>query len=180
MKILFCIIIADFLTGLFHWVEDTYGVPSWGPFLNKQVVLPNIEHHRNPSAIGRMSSFVSRNYVSLTLFLVAFFVASYFGAGPYFFLTGLLASLGNEVHTWNHRKALDNPMIVRFIQDTGLVQTRQQHNLHHKPPYSSYYCTLTNFTNAVLERVRFWRGLEFLLDKIGIKVKRGSSERDGY
>lgn len=180
MKILLCIVIADFLTGLLHWVEDTYGVPSWGPPLDKFVVLPNIEHHRNPSAIGRMSSFVSRNYVSVTLFLAAFFFLYLAGAGYYTFLIGLLASFGNEVHTWNHRKASENNAVIRFLQDAGIVQSRQQHNLHHKPPYSSYYCTLTNFTNAVLERIRFWRSLEFLLDKIGIKVKRGSDERDGY
>lgn len=180
MKIILCIVIADFLTGLFHWVEDTYGTPSWISPLDTQIVLPNIEHHRNPSAIGAMSNFVSRNYVSIIIFLIIFAASYYLGAGFYFFLTGLLASLGNEVHTWNHRKALDNPPVVRFIQDTGLVQTRQQHNLHHKPPYDKYYCTLTNFTNAVLELLNFWRILEFLLDKVGIKVKRGSVERGGF
>lgn len=178
MKIVMCILIADFITGLIHWVEDTYGTPSWISPLDSQVVLPNIEHHRNPSLIGTMSSFISRNYVSVTSFLIIGGIAYLVGVTPYFFLVGILAAFGNEVHTWNHRR--NNPWIVRFLQDAGLVQSRHQHNLHHKPPYDKYYCTLTNFTNALLELINFWRTLEYLLDKIGIKVKRGSEERGGF
>ena len=176
-----CILVADFLVGFVHWAEDTYGTPNWIRPLDTQIVLPNIDHHRKPSAIGSASNWFTRNYVPVIAFLLLFVaITILFGFSLRLFWVGLFASLGNEVHTWNHRKAKDNPGWVRFLQDTGLVQTRQQHNRHHVPPYDCYYCTLTNVVNAFLEPLRFWRGLEWCLSCLGISVKRGSTERGGF
>lgn len=175
--ILICIIIADFITGLIHWWEDTYGLPSW-PILGKAVILPNIEHHKHPGWIGTMSTVISRNYQTVVpaLILVIIVTLIYGWLWP-FFLTAILASLGNEVHTWNHRSK--NNFLIKFLQDACIIQTPQQHAKHHKAPFDKYYCTLTNFTNAVLERINFWRGLESIIALVGIKPKRMSPERDG-
>lgn len=178
--ILICILVADFITGLIHWLEDSYGLPTW-PLIGKEVIEPNIDHHRRPGFIGSMSTIISRNYQTVVPALIAMAAVLYAlgeSAWP-IALTLVLASLGNEVHTWNHRH--DNNRFVRFLQDSGLIQSRFQHGKHHKPPYESYYCTLTNFTNAVLESVRFWRGLEWLILKLtGISHRRCSAERMGY
>lgn len=37
-------LLADFVTGVFHWWEDRYGNPAW-PVIGKLVVEPNILHH---------------------------------------------------------------------------------------------------------------------------------------
>src|SRR5690242_3232199 len=54
VQVLACILLADFLTGLFHWMEDAYGSADW-PVLGKHVIQPNLDHHRNPRAMTRNS-----------------------------------------------------------------------------------------------------------------------------
>jgi len=177
-EIIVCMLIADFSTGFFHWVEDTYGVPSW-PFLGKSVIIPNIEHHKHPGLIGAMSTFISRNYQPFLIAIIFMSICALFGWIHWtMWFTAILASFGNEVHTWNHSKT-KNP-VIKFLWDAGIIQSKKQHAIHHIPPYDKYYCTLFNVTNAMLEVLNFWRSLEWLLGLIGIKPKRLSPERDGF
>ena len=177
-QIALCILIADFLTGLFHWLEDTYGLPTW-PLIGESVIVPNIDHHRHPGLIGYMSTFISRNYQPFVIALGAIILFWLFGWLHWtIMLTAVLAGFGNEVHTWNHSKS-KNP-VIKFLWDTGLIQSKKQHAMHHIPPYNKYYCTLTNATNAILEVLNFWRGLEWVIALVGVKPKRMSPERDGF
>lgn len=43
-------IAADFITGVIHWWEDTYGNPNW-PIVGKYVVEPNLVHHKHPAKL---------------------------------------------------------------------------------------------------------------------------------
>ena len=43
-------IAADFITGIIHWWEDTYGNPDW-PIIGKYVVEPNLVHHKQPTKL---------------------------------------------------------------------------------------------------------------------------------
>lgn len=177
-QIVLCIVAADFLTGLGHWFEDTYGLPTW-PIIGKEVIEPNIEHHEHPGWIGTMSTLISRNYQTVVpAAFVAVAAVWYLGDwGFYLALVAVLASLGNEVHAWCHRG--NNSRVILFLQNIGLAQSPRQHAKHHRPPYDKYYCTLTNFTNEVLEAIHFWRGLEFVIAKCGVHPKRMSPERRG-
>lgn len=177
--ILICIISADFFTGIVHWFEDTYGLPSW-PIIGAWVIEPNIEHHEKPSLIGRMGTFASRNLQPILLAIIGFGTCCFFGTASWpVLLVAALAAFGNEVHCWNHR--VKNNRFITFLQNSGLVQSRRQHAMHHRPPYDRYYCVLTSFTNEVLELLDFWRRLEWLVSMtLGVDPKRLSPERRGY
>jgi plasmanylethanolamine desaturase len=175
--IVVCVLFADFLTGLFHWVEDTYGVPSW-LLVGKPVILPNIDHHRRPQPFT-MGSFLMRNIQPLLGVLIVLVAFLLFGLSSWpLALVALLTGFGNEVHTWAHRK--HNGPVVTLLQEMGLAQSKAQHAQHHKPPFDGYFCTLTNVCNPVLERLRFWKSLERGLSLLGIHPKRMSPERDGF
>lgn len=177
VDILFCLLIADFITGLVHWIEDTYGVKTWPWPLLTAVVLPNIDHHKNPTFIATMSTLISRNWQTVVPLVGVSLIFLYFGIWQVALIL-TLSSFGNEVHAWNHRRK--NSFPIDFLQDAAIIQTPQQHARHHKPPYDRYYCTLTNITNAVLERIHFWKGLEYIL-RVGLNIhpKRMTKERDG-
>jgi ubiquitin-conjugating enzyme E2 variant len=178
-SILLAVLLADFLTGLFHWVEECYGRPSW-PWIGKSVILPNIDHHLRPQAFTE-GTFFSRNWQPFAFAAaVAVLATLLFGVSPFLLLVCALAALGNEVHVWNHRPAIDNPPFVHFLHDAGLIQCRKQHGKHHMAPYVGYYCTLINFNNAWLERIGFWSWLEdVILVFFDIAPQRGSDERSG-
>jgi ubiquitin-conjugating enzyme E2 variant len=44
------ILLADFLTGVFHWLEDAYGTEDT-PVLGPLVIKPNIVHHHYPALL---------------------------------------------------------------------------------------------------------------------------------
>lgn len=183
LTLIICTIVADFITGIVHWFEDTYGMPTWPLGIGKHVILPNIEHHENPTKIT-MSGILLRNYQTATMGIIFAFIVWYFFewyiAWP-ICVTVLIAGLfGNEVHTWNHTPRSKLPKWIIFLQDTCILQTRKQHAIHHKKPYDKYYCTLTNVTNVVLELIGFWRKLEWCLAKCGLQVKRGTVDRRGF
>lgn len=180
LTIILCVLIADFITGIIHWWEDTYGLPTW-PIIGPAVIVPNIEHHKHPSWLGTMSTIIGRNYQTVVpAMLFIFFITVLYGWLWPFVLTVILASLGNEVHTWVHRPPSKNNWFINFLHDTEILQSRRQHAQHHKPPFDKSFCTLTNFTNAVLDRIYFWRILETIIQVVfGIKPKRMLPERDG-
>lgn len=170
-----CVLVADFITGVVHWWEDCYGLPTW-PILGKLVIEPNIDHHRNPGLMGHMTGIVTRNYQSVLLFAAVAIVAHAFGLLCWQLVAvGVVASFGNEVHLWSHR---GGNRFVKFLQDACLIQRPEQHAKHHKAPFDAYYCTLTNLTNAVLERVRFWRLAEAFVALFGVRPNRMSAARD--
>ncbi len=162
---------ADFLTGFFHWLEDTYCLEQM-PLIGGFICEPNIDHHIDPQLMVRVGTFFSRNVFQWVLCGVLFGGLWLVNFGNvYTFLTLFFASFGNEVHRWNHM-AKTGP-VVTFIKETGLIQAQRQHSMHHKPPHNSYYCVLSSQLNPVLERVRFWRGLERVVEfATGIGPKR--------
>ena len=162
---------ADFLTGFFHWLEDTYCLEQM-PLIGGFICEPNIDHHIDPQLMVRVGTFCSRNVLQWGLCIGLFGLLWLANLGNvYTFLTLLFASFGNEVHRWNHM-AKTGPF-VSFIKETGLIQSQRQHSMHHKPPHDRYYCVLSSQLNPVLERVSFWRRLEWLVKSLtGIGPKR--------
>lgn len=166
-----CLWAADFVTGLAHWLEDTYCLENY-PLIGSFICEPNIEHHVDPQLMVREGTFFSRNLLQWTLCGGLYTLLWLVGMGGIFTFTILLmASFGNEIHRWNHMSKTSG--FVTFMKDTGLIQIQKQHSLHHKQPHNQYYCVMTSLLNAVLERVNFWRKLEWLVKSTtGIAPKR--------
>ena len=166
-----CLWSADFLTGFFHWMEDTYCLENY-PLIGSFICEPNIEHHVDPQLLVRTGTFFSRNVLQWGLCGAMFGGLWLIGLGtPFAFVTLLFTSFGNEVHRWNHMSKTGP--FVTFMKDSGLIQMQRQHSMHHKQPHNQYYCVLTSQVNSVLERVSFWRRLEWLVETVtGIAPKR--------
>lgn len=178
LQIIICILIADFLTGFFHWLEDTYCLETT-PLIGKGVCKPNIDHHQFPTLIAKMPNLIKNNYQAMSIALAVCIIFYFFGFFCWqLILVAILAGFGGQVHLWNHQ--VKSSYFVEFLKDAGLIQSQKQHSKHHIPPYDKYYCALINFNNAWLDRINFWKKLEWLFDKFGLKVKRGSKERKGY
>lgn len=166
-----CFLAADFLTGFFHWLEDTYCLEGL-PIVGNLICEPNIEHHLDPNLMVRTGTFISRNWISWSLAASVAGLVWLVGWGTWpVYLTLGLCSFGNEVHRWNHMNQAN--AFAEFLKDAGLVQSRKQHSMHHKPPFVTNYCILGSLSNAVLERLRFWRNLESLVQwTTGIRPAR--------
>lgn len=172
-----CIMLADFITGLVHWWEDAYGLPTW-PIIGKLVIEPNIQHHLDPTFMIRMGTVFGRNVQTLVIAGAFCIVGWMVGIVGWKFVTiAFLSGVGNETHAWCHGGG-QNP-VVRFLQDMCLVITPTHHAKHHHSPYNKRFCTLTNWVNPILDRAKFWQGLEWLIGCFGIHTNRLSPDRQG-
>jgi ubiquitin-conjugating enzyme E2 variant len=77
----------------------------------------------------------------------------------------LLAANANEFHKWSHRTRRENGRVISWLQDLRILQTPRHHACHHTDPKHSHFCTVTNVLNPVLDALRLWDYLEWLLEK---------------
>jgi hypothetical protein len=172
------ILIADFLTGIVHWWEDSYGNPEW-KILGKAVILPNLRHHRFPREFLKNSYFsrVNTALALLAVLAVILIILGWFHWQMLFVL--LLASQGPEVHAMAHKSKKENGKFITWLQSLGILQTIKHHGQHHLSPFHIRYCVITNYVNLVLDKIKFWLGLEWVILKLfGIPVLRGSEKRE--
>lgn len=169
------IVAADFVAGFIHWLEDAY-VREDTPLIGKHVARPNIVHHHYPRYMTRHSWLQSSwDLLVLSVALVLIAWALHLLTWQVW-LFALLVANGNEVHKWSHRTRKENGRLISFLQDIRLLQTSRHHARHHTDPKNSHYCVLTNFVNPILDGLRFWNGLEWLLARtIGLKRRPDTS-----
>jgi len=157
------VLAVDLLSGVLHWLEDSYGDPDW-PIIGRWVIEPNLLHHQSPTAFTRNSWLQS--------------------SGPLFGIGGLtivsasltdlltwqlllFAAIGvnaNQIHKFNHVAKCKRGRWVRALHDLRLVQTPAHHARHHAAYKDTNYCVITNIVNPVLEAVHFWRALEWSIE----------------
>ena len=160
--------LADFATGLFHWLVDIYGNPNW-PFIGPAYIEPSHLHHDEDIYVFELSTIVTHLYIWTAVVIVGLFfwsigmmnlvIASACGFG---FLT-------NIIHRWSHTRPEDNVFIVRWLQKLGLFQSTTHHTFHHSGDSGSHYCLLTDHINPILETLGLWRGLDRFMSAIGIE-----------
>lgn len=151
-------LLADFLSGLLHWIEDRFGRPAM-PVLGPLVFAPNLLHHEQPLAFTR-DSFLSRNGTTwAAVAVIAAPLVWFFGPAPWLVAAVIGGALANQVHYWAHRSPRV-PRLVARLQAIGLLQSGREHQLHHAAPHRRRYCILTDWLNPLLDTVRFWSLVE--------------------
>jgi len=156
------VLVADFLSGLFHWLEDAYGREGW-PITGRRVTKPNILHHHEPRYFTRNGWFKS-SWLLLCFGLVVVAMAWLCRALTWeVWLVVILGVNANQIHKWAQRTPAENGPIIALVQRIRLVQTPRHHALHHTDPKNSHYCVLTNFLNPIMDGIRLWDCLEWVL-----------------
>lgn len=154
-----CWLIADFISGVFHWWEDQYANETW-PLVGKWIAKPNQQHHRKPFEFTK-GSYLYRNSTAIVPALIAAAVA--WLIHPLCALPFVMVSQSNEIHCWSHRAC--NP-VIRTLQATGLLQDPTHHLRHHRDPFNRRFCVMSNWLNPVLDGVHFWTAIEWTVRKL--------------
>jgi ubiquitin-conjugating enzyme E2 variant len=74
------------------------------------------------------------------------------------------AFLAQGSHRWTHEK--NPPRIAGVLQKLGLMQTREQHGVHHKMPWSDNYCIVNGMWNPLLTKTHFFRKWEKMIHTV--------------
>lgn len=172
------LISADFVSGLVHWMGDTWGNADW-PIVGKTLIRTFREHHVDQEAITR-HDFIETNgmncMVSLPALVLALVLPLSAGQPVMYFLVTWIYSLTlwvlatNQIHKWSHQKT--RPQWITFLQNKHLILPPEHHSIHHAAPYSKYYCITTGWLNAPLSKIDFFRKSERLITKLTGAIPR--------
>ena len=164
-------LVADFLSGLFHWSRDTYCTPHT-PIIGFSLIWPSRLHHIKPRYIIEQSDLSL--CISSGLWTCIWWIPLVLMYQITWFLTALFVfiTLNDVVHKYAHTTRAETPKYIIVLQNIGLLQTHKEHHLHHTEPFETHYCPMTPYVNPILERMGFWRRLENLIEGIfGLKPR---------
>ncbi|HEY4185732.1 MAG TPA: fatty acid desaturase CarF family protein [Polyangia bacterium] len=170
LTLLVSYVASDMISGVVHWAGDTIGHERV-PFVGPNFIRPFREHHVDQRDITT-HDFIETNgnncIVVLTPLLLAFLLSPRAGFG--FFVATFVAFLGlfvvatNQFHKWAHEES--PPWPARPLQRWGLILSPRHHEIHHAAPHDKHYCITVGWMNPVLNGLRFFRALEWLIARV--------------
>ena len=185
IQIIIGFFIADLLTGTFHWFEDNYFHYCLDyPIINK-ISKANELHHFFPRDITHYTYIENMSYtLPATVILILFILLirpSFVLNHPFMFISFFIfSSSSNIIHRFSHERNCERHPIVSYLQKQKVLVSSDEHKKHHDEPNCNF-CVISPFSNYILERIHFWRSLEFIIDKMfGIVPHRkpGYNERE--
>ena len=171
---------ADLLSGIVHWGADTWGRETL-PVLGRRFLRPFRVHHINPG------DFLRRDFIDCNGD-VAMLVVPMLAAGFWIplgtpgsdlagvFLTSFAAWMlpTNQVHQWAHMP--DPPRFVAWLQQRGVILSREAHREHHASPYVVNYCIATGWCNRWLTTCQAFPRLERAISRLTGMLPRADEE----
>uniref|UniRef100_A0A7S1MU61 Lipid desaturase domain-containing protein n=2 Tax=Hemiselmis andersenii TaxID=464988 RepID=A0A7S1MU61_HEMAN len=170
---------ADFGSGVYHWSMDNYG-SSKTPVFGTQIEAFQ-GHHELPWTITYRQ--VCNNIYKICQATTPFCVGALaLVDNPYILIwmsTALaFINMSQELHKWSHSSPTQCHPVINQLQDLGLIVTRKEHLLHHRPPFEGNYCIVSGHCNPFLDKVGFFRWMEDrVYDINGAQARCWTNER---
>lgn len=164
-------LVADFVSGIGHWLEDTY-LKTTTPFVGG-IAAANQMHHLRPALMCHFTYFQTiKSTLALTLPIYAALAVFGYGLEP-FVLSFFACTINvNEIHKWSHMRTKELHWFVQLLQDYRVILNRRDHGIHHRAPNDNQYCVVSGAINYPLDYIGFWRGVEYLIYKsTGVKPR---------
>lgn len=163
---------TDFLSGCYHWLADSYRTRN--ATINA-VFFDNFQlHHAEPylicqRPIANVNWEVSVPAFAMTMWQIFFYLVDADIPLPslhWHFLSSIAfwISLTNQAHRWAHQRQTHGQRIspvIQFLQSTGILLSPTVHRRHHRHDHLQDYCITSGACNVVLDRMQFWRRLEY-------------------
>jgi hypothetical protein len=174
--VIYAVLIADFMIGMFHWFKDTYCDPLT-PIIGSRLIWGSRLHHVKPQYILEFSDteiFIGSAKWTLIWYLPYVLL---FGFSLFNVVLFLALSMNDVVHKYTHMKKTNIPSLVKTLQKYQVIQSCEEHRLHHIDPHEINYCTITPYVNVWVEKISLWRRLENLIESyLHVKPREQSYE----
>jgi hypothetical protein len=183
LQIILGFFLADFLSGLFHWIEDTYLDYCIDIPIIKDISKGNEMHHYFPRAILKNSYY--QNIRVTTILTIFVFIIIYLSKKEilfnykYFFITlFIFSSISPLIHRLCHMRECEKNKYILYLQKFGILNSDEHHKIHHIKSDVNY-CLNTSYINIILDNIYFWRIIEFIIYTIfGLKATRKEKYND--
>lgn len=168
--------LADFIMGIYHWIKDTY----FSPFtfiIGKLFIWGSRLHHIRPRYVLDFSDL--ELFLDSAKWTAVWIIPLMIIFKPSVFLVSLFLtiSLNDVVHKYAHMFDHERPKWITFLQKIYILQSHEEHHLHHIHPHQINYCPITPYLNLILEKINFWRRFENIIQHM-FGVEPRSKEHD--
>ena len=161
---------ADFMSGLVHWLADTWGSEEL-PIVGPRFLRPFRVHHVTPTSFvecGFMDTNGDTALIGipflLSIYLCPLDVMWGYWSASFMLAFCVFALPTNQIHQWAHMP--NPPILVRFFQRMGLILAASNHQHHHSGAHMGNYCITSGCCNPLLERISFFRKLEQIILRV--------------
>jgi len=175
--------LLDWFSGLVHWTYDTW-FDERIPGFQRSVSIAR-EHHVLPYHIVGYGLRDQMSYSSWPAFV---FVAPIGAAmsiwAPQTQATYIVVSVctlvcsgmlfGSHCHLLGHEPAKSR--LIRLLQRSHFLISPAYHRLHHDRNHDTRYAVVNGWSNAICDRIGFWRGLERLIQALTAAQPRRSDK----
>lgn len=172
---------GDFVSGLVHWLADTYGSERT-PLVGRNFIKWFRRHHlfsQDICAHGFIATNGNTCILAAPLTALCLLLIQQEDVSALRAFTVLVVVLmtvttvaTNQFHKWSHDDA--PARLVRWLQRSRIILHPRHHSLHHREPFAANYCIANGWLNPLLERVKFFPMLERAMRRLGIKSNRQS------
>lgn len=169
-------LLADLIVGIFHWIKDTYFSP-FTPLIGKSFVWASRLHHLRPRYVLEFSDielFIdSAKWASIWIIPLMLIT----GISVFNVTLFLMIGLNDVIHKYAHMFDTERPQWASILQKNYIIQSHDEHHLHHVHPHEINYCPITPYINVILEKINFWRFMELFVERtIGVKPREKEYE----
>ncbi|MCA9127027.1 MAG: hypothetical protein KDB22_08075 [Planctomycetales bacterium] len=176
---------ADFVSGLVHWLADTWGSEAF-PILGPRFIKPFRVHHVTPNSFlecNLVDTNGDTSLVALPVLTALWMIPLSHPMGLFSLTFGVafcaMAIPTNQIHQWAHMRR--PPGWVRWLQRRGLILSHREHARHHALPHEGHYCITTGFCNQWLEKIKFFRCLEAIVTRLtGVRPRLEEEQSRSY
>lgn len=160
---------ADFVSGLVHWLADSWGHEEM-PWVGPRLLKPFRVHHRTNVPLlecATLECLGDTAMIQVPPLLGLLLVPPTGVAGVLTCViacTALVSLPTNLIHQWAH--APEPPPLARWLQRYGLILSKEAHDRHHRAPHTVAYCVTFGWLNPLLDALRFFRALEWTVTAI--------------
>lgn len=172
-------LLADVMTGLVHWWEDHYLVDHSPYRLLAMISKDNSLHHSNPEGMSKFSYWGNLSTSAPYAWGLALVCWS-LNSPTFLWVAFFFAGWANLVHRFAHTPRSQVPRWIQLMQWSGLFIRPAHHAVHHrhkgqmirKEDSSVRFCPMTSWMNPLLDYIKFFSTIEYLLGIVGIRASK--------
>lgn len=164
-----------FIVSFLHWTFDTWTVKDVK--LRNRTFNQAKTHHYYPTLVVK-KDFFARNDDAIysSFFFCILFMLTYnyvlMNTNIYIYSLILSASVSLEIHRYAHINPKKVPYLIRQLQKTGIILSKESHSKHHNGEFYQSYDLMSGIMNNIVDYIGIYPILEKFVTRLsGLKPR---------
>ena len=164
LEILLAWILADFMSGIGHWIQDILLDRETRFSLINTIKKDNDLHHSVPTATLQLTYWENINTTAPLMWAISVGLII-LSAPTLWVLAFFFLGFANLIHRFAHEPRSRTNVVIKLLQKLGVFISFEQHQDHHidahglirKENSSRCYCVMGSWLNPIMDQIGFFK-----------------------